>query len=307
MSVLKVHLFGNVHIELCHDNDCAMVAATHKVQSLLAYLVLHRDRCHSRDILLTEFWPEYDQHRARNALNTTLWRLRSAIEPEGVPGGTFVTSSPSGEVGFDTGSSVWLDVANFETDARRFLAKPADQRQAADAEALEQALSLYTGDLLEGFYDDWALRERERLRLLYLKCQAHLLTWYRTHHRYGCALACGRQILEHDPLREEIHREMMRLYLKTGRRPLAVQQYHTLCNILSEELGISPMASTQALYRQIAAAESPAGTLPQPADSPPLLQRALEQLVYATETLAAAHQDLQRAVLLVERLSRDAG
>jgi len=305
MSILKLHFFGSLHILRTHGGVPVSVTTTHKVQALLAYLVLHRDRTHTRDVLLAEFWPDYNQHRARNALNTTLWRLRQAIEPDGVPAGTFVSTSPSGELGFDPGSNYWLDVAVFEAEAGRFLSKEPGRRQPADAQALQGVLALYTGDLLEGFYDDWALRERERQRLLYLKCLASLLNWYQEHQEYEVALSYGQQILDHDPLREEIHREMMRLYLKTGRRPLAVQQYNTLRTILSEELGIAPMASTRALYRRIVAADS-AAALPAPAaDNPPLLQRALEQLLYATETLTAAHEDLQRAVLLVERLSRD--
>jgi DNA-binding SARP family transcriptional activator len=110
---------------------------------------------------------------------------------------------------------------------------------------------IHCREVLEGFYDEWALRERERLRILYLKSQAHLLRYYSQHELYERALACGRKILDQEPLREEIHREMMRLYSKSGQRPLALRQYETCCQILETELDVPPMTETRTLHTQI--------------------------------------------------------
>jgi DNA-binding SARP family transcriptional activator len=220
------------------------------VKGLLAYLVLFR-RVHAREVLLNLFWGEYSEDRARKCLNTALWRLRKALEPEGVPRGTYLVTTSMGKVGFNRQSNYGLDVAEFETHAQKALAKPYSALTSVEARTFEDALSLYTGGLLEGFYDDWVLRERERLYSLELRGLAHLLKYHRHRQDYAKALACGQKILDLDPLREEIHREMMRLHAANRQRTLAVRQYETCCRILDEDLNVGPMEETRLLHDQI--------------------------------------------------------
>ena len=176
MSALQISLFGGVRI--FHDGQPSPVKVTHTTQALLAYLLLQRHRSHCRVVLAGVLWGEHSEERARSCLSTALWRLRYALEPEGIPRGTYLVTMPTGEVGFNRESDYWLDVAVFEAQAGRVLARPVQVMEAADAVELEHALPLYAGDLLEGFYDDWALREQERLRGLYLNSLAQLMRYY---------------------------------------------------------------------------------------------------------------------------------
>src|SRR5688572_25415144 len=202
MSTLRIFLFGNVRIS--HEGWSAEVKVTHAVQGLLAYLLLHRHRCHPREVLTDLFWSNHSEERARSCLSTALWRLRRVLEPPNIPQGTYLATTPSGEVGFNRMSDYWLDVAVFEEPVEQVLKQSATALTAADVQKVEQALPLYTAELLEGFYDDWALRERERLRLSHLNSLARLMDYYRHHGAYEESLAYGQQILSHDPLREEI-------------------------------------------------------------------------------------------------------
>jgi DNA-binding SARP family transcriptional activator len=295
MSVLHITLMGQM--EVVHAGLPSTSKVTRVGQGLLAYLLLYRHRCHPREVLAGLFWGEYSQRRARGCLNTALWRLRQVLETEGIPRGTYLQTTATGEVGFNSDSDYWLDVAAFEEQSSQVLAKSAEAMDRSDAETLENALQLYSGELLEGFYDDWALRERERLRRLYLNSLAHLLHCYKYHGAFEKSLACGQQILDEDPLREEIHREMMRLYLENGQRALAVRQYGTCCEVLSAELGIPPMEETQALYAQIAPVADPRRARSIPAGEP-----TLRRLQLAVLGLDEAWAELQRAVLLIEQL-----
>jgi DNA-binding SARP family transcriptional activator len=220
------------------------------VKGLLAYLVLYR-RVHARDVLLDLFWGEYSEDRARKCLNTALWRLRKVLEPAGVPRGTYLMTTSMGKVGFNCRSKYCLDVAEFEKHTQEALARPFNALTAVQARTLEDTLSLYTGGLLEGFYDDWVLRERERLYSLELRGLAHLLKYHRHHKDYQKALACGQKILDLDPLREEIHREMMRLHAANRQRTLSIRQYEACCRILDEDLSVGPMEETRLLHDQI--------------------------------------------------------
>ncbi|MFQ5343214.1 MAG: BTAD domain-containing putative transcriptional regulator, partial [Anaerolineae bacterium] len=176
MSVLRISLFGSVR--LAHDDRPSEMKVTRTVQALLAYLLLQRHRAHPREVVAGLLWDDHSEDRARSCLSTALWRLRCALEPEGIPRGTYLVTTPAGEIGFNHESDHWLDVAVFEEQAGQVQAQPIHTVEAADVQELESVLQLYTGDLLEGFYDDWALRERERLRLLYLNSLAYLMRYY---------------------------------------------------------------------------------------------------------------------------------
>ena len=250
MSVLRISLFGGVRIE--HEGRPKAEKVTRAVEALLAYLLLQRQRSHSREALCGLFWGDHSDESARGCLNTTLWRLRRVLEPDGVGRGTYLINTAQGGVAFNPDSTVWFDVSVLERAAERVFSEPAAAVRETDVQELEAALELYTGDLLEGHYGDWALRERERLRGLYLNSLARLMRYHKDHSAYEKSVACGEQILRLDPLREEIHREMIRLHLQSGRRALALRQYEICREMLASELRVDPMEETQALFAQIA-------------------------------------------------------
>jgi DNA-binding SARP family transcriptional activator len=249
MGILQVVLFGRVRAT--HDDWLTEVTLTQEIQALLAYLLLQRRRIQSREVLAAIFWAEQSQQKARASLNTALWKLKKALEPEGISPGTYLRNARFGEVGFNSESRYWLDVEVFEEQINLILDTQAETAGEAQIADLNQALGYYQGELLEGFYKDWALRERERLRALFLKGQRYLMHYYRYHQMYENELACGQQILALDPLHEDIHREIMRVYWENGQRALAVRQYEMCRAALDEELGILPMQETRALYEQI--------------------------------------------------------
>ena len=249
MGALRICLLGVIRIT--HDEWPVETRLSRTVQELLAYLTLFRHRIHAREVLAGRFWGDHSDEKARSCLSTALWRLRKVLEPGEVPKGTYILTTSTGDIGFNRESEHWLDIEVFEQHGRQLLAKPYQALTAGEVQQLEGALSLYRGELLEGFYDEWALRERERLRSLYLHSLAHLLQYYRHFKSYEKGLACGHKILDLDPLREEIHREMMRLYYRNGQRALALRQYDNCSNILEKELGVPPMEETQLLRVQI--------------------------------------------------------
>ncbi|GIK41282.1 MAG: hypothetical protein BroJett011_51150 [Chloroflexota bacterium] len=301
MSVLQVSLFGSMQI--VHHGWSAEMKVTHTVRALLAYLLLQRHRYHPREVLANLFWGEYSETRARSCLSTALWRLRLVLEPAGISPGTYLMTTPSGEIGFNSNSDYWLDVAIFEELAGQVLRQPSEGLTLATVQEFEQVLPLYTGELMEGFYDDWALRERERLRLLYLNSLICLMRYYHHHGAYEQSLNYGQQILKLDPLREEIHREIMRLYLENGQRTLAVRQYEICREILAMELGISPMEETQALYNQIVPTTSRHRLQAVSIVEPINLQHGLRQLRLAIRSFDEAREHLQRAIQLVEQFT----
>jgi DNA-binding SARP family transcriptional activator len=247
------------------------------------------------------FWGEQSEDSARGCLNTALWRLRRVLEPPGVRRGTYLVSTPDGEIGFDSRSRHWLDVAVLEEGAKRALARPSGAPVGeAEIDQLEAALDVYTGDLLQGTYSDWALRERERLRELYLACLGRLMQYQKRQGRYDKALSCGQRILALDAIREDVHREMMELYAETGQRALAIKQYNACRDILASELDVEPMGETRSLFARLRDAV-PDAVETAPEDSG--LRSLLEWLRHAVEGLEQSRMDCQRVIKLVERLA----
>lgn len=299
MGTLRICLFGRVRVAL--DGGAQEVRMTPTAQTLLAFLLLHRSFC-SRDVLASLCWGDQRDERARNCLNTALWRLRRALDGDRASGEGYVITAPSGEVGFNWGHDYWLDVELFEQAVRQLLGGDPESLSAARVSELERTLALYTGDLLEGFYDDWALRERERVRAMYLDSLARLMCCHRARSAYAEGIAAGQRILALDPLREEVHRELMRLYLAAGERASAIRQYHACRAVLAVELNISPMAETEALYHEILATDAAQVLAPQAPMKPGLFD-ALQGLQKAIRQMENAQAQLAHAIALVERLS----
>lgn len=302
MNVLHVSLFGCIRVS--HSDPTVVTGKlTRAIQSLLAYLLLERRRLHSREVLAGLFWSEHDAIRARNCLNTALWRLRHVLEPDGVPDGTYLVTSYQGDVGFNCASQHWLDVEVFEQRVEAMLNVPPQAATEQQTTELERALELYTGDLLEGFYADWALREREHQRRLLLNGLGYLMHAYRHQRVYEKGLRCGQRILDHDPLREDIHREVMCLYAESGQRSLALHQYELCCAALKDELDVEPLEETQHVYQHLLA-DSSIVSPPIGADPSAELAQVLNLFQQATHSFATAQQELYHAQQQLELLVR---
>jgi DNA-binding SARP family transcriptional activator len=299
MTALSIYLFGSVQVV---RDESYPVNLRPTAKAMLAFLLLNgrpgsQQLGHRREVLADRFWGKQEERQARRSLSTTLWRLRRELEPDDTPKGTYLIAPPTGEVGFNFKSDHWLDIIAFESKVAAGMARPVGEMEPEDAQALEEAHLLYRGELLEDCYGDWVYRERERLNL------PRLMRYYEHHGRYQKSLACALNILAIDPLREQVHRHIMRLHASNGQRALAVQQYELCRQILAEELGIQPMAETQALNREILSADNRLPSQAEPiSNNPGALQMAFQQLKAAMRSVDEAQTQLRQARKLVARL-----
>jgi DNA-binding SARP family transcriptional activator len=248
MRDLRISLFGNVRVGF---GDTPQKRLTRVVKGLLAYLVLYRERSHSREVLSNLFWGEYTEQSARSCLNTTLWRLRGILEPGRINKGTYLVSAADGDVAFNRDSKYWLDVEEFDTTVGRCMVPRVADLKPSQAKSLEKGLKLYVAELMEGCYDDWAVGERDRLRNKYLQGLERLMEYHDLRKSYEEAVTFGQQILYHDPLREDVHRDVMRLFAQSGQRTRAIRHFEKCCDLLDKELGVAPAGETRALYERI--------------------------------------------------------
>lgn len=315
--MLRIYLFGSVRVLTDEPNH--EIRLTRTTQGLLAYLILQGTRPCPRQVLAGVFWGDNDEASARNCLNTALWRMRLALEAPPVSEETLLLSTPNGEVCLNPEGRVWVDALAFESTIKPALSQPRSSLQITEITALEQCLSLYQGELLESFYDDWALRERERMRLLYLSAMECLMHFYQERNELEHSLETGLQLLRQDPLREDIHRAVMRLYNASGRRAQAMLQYERCRELICLELGIDPMPETQMLAAQIQSGEEPiaasyhhippngAQTVPEAKKERGVaitLEDVQQHILQAQHTFTQAQQQLSEAVKLLNKINR---
>ncbi len=221
-------------------------------RSLFAYLVMHRTTAPTRDLLAGRFWPDLAESQARRRLSQALWQIQSVLGDRDHQRPFLVTSLDA--VRFDSAADLWLDVDVF--DAAVGAIKVDSGATAEEIRNLEAAVDLYRGDFLAGFYEDWILVEQERLRELYFYALGHLTRLHKSRGDFAAGLLYARRLALQDPLREEAHREVMRLCFLLGRNNEALQQFERCRAILGDELGTTPDAETRSLYEHIAAQKS---------------------------------------------------
>lgn len=211
-----------------------------KTRQLLLYLLTRRQRV-PRDEVLDALWPELPPDSAALALNTAFSDLRRILEPDLPRGSPSHYLEREGDtLALRLTEGIWYDAWAFEQAAR------------SGMECAPQAQALYRGDFLpEEPYADWALRERERLRTLYLNA---LMTWLEERVEAGAwheGVDLARRILDREPWLEEVWRALIHCYIRLGRRSEALQAYHACVRALRAELDVAPSPATRALYEQI--------------------------------------------------------
>ena len=249
--MLRIWLFGS----LCVANDASgeqVTAISGRCGSLLAYLALGRGRYFSRAELLDTLWPERMASMTAGSFNTALWRLRRMVECAPFRHGELIASDRRGAIGLNGSQAIWLDIEEFEHRIASGLSRPIEQLDDHDIEDLRAGVALYKSDILLEFTDDWALREREKHRRHYLNALWRLMQLCAIRREYGEAIRYAQCILDCDALREDVHRELMQLFVLSGQRAQALRQFETCRDMLRRELAIPPMRETLSLYRQIA-------------------------------------------------------
>lgn len=249
--MLRIWLFGS----LCVANDATgerITAVSGRCGSLLAYLALGRGRYFSRTELLGTLWPERVASMTAGSFNTALWRLRRLVECPPFEHGELIASDRRGAIGLNGSQEVWLDIEEFERRIASGLSRPIEQLGDTEIEDLRTGVALYKSDILMEFTDDWALREREKHRRHYLNALWRLMQLSTIRREYGDGIRYAQSILDCDTLREDVHRELMQLFVLSGQRAQALRQFETCRDMLRRELAIQPMRETLALYRQIA-------------------------------------------------------
>lgn len=225
---------------------------TRKARLLLAYLAMPAGRAHGRDKLANLLWGERQDEQARGSLRHALAAMRAGLGSEPLR---------------TEREQVALDPEYFLIDADQLAAIAAGDGALGE----DRLCGLYRGDFLDGIspegveFCDWLTFERTRCRNLAQSAFQKASDALAKEGRNTEAIALAERLLALDPLREQSHRLLMRLFFAAGERSQALAQFHQCKELLAKELAVDPSVQTSALAREIQDSREDAPSVPQPA------------------------------------------
>ncbi|HUM72252.1 MAG TPA: BTAD domain-containing putative transcriptional regulator, partial [Chloroflexota bacterium] len=235
---LAICLLGDFSLK--HGEQPITTLNAERPQSLLAYLLLHRQSSISRQKLAYTFWPDSAEEQARTNLRNLLHTLRRNL--------------PDADhyVWFDTHTVQWRSDAGYTLDVAAFEQALAAGRQADNTsdrlQALTTAVTLYKGPLLPGNYDDWLIPLREKLHDAYLEALRQCAQLSAERGDSATAVHHARTLQREDPLAETAVILLMQLYAQMGDQTAVRRAYQAYIVALRQELDAEPGLETQAAY-----------------------------------------------------------
>lgn len=238
-------------LKVLHDGAPVAIGAA-KQRVLLASLLIDANRVVPVETLTARLWGETPPDGARNALQNYVMRLRRVLG--GTGGSDPVLTRPQGYlIGVADGA---VDLHRFDALVRRARAAVAVGEADQASALLREALGLWRGQPLSDVPSELLQREvapalaERRLGAVELRIQADLALG-----RHGDVLPELRELTAAHPLRERFWAQWMLALCRSGRQGEALQCYHTVGELLSEELSIDPGAELRELHRRLLAAD----------------------------------------------------
>lgn len=282
---VRVEAFGGLAVFGAGRHPVAIAGSC---RPILGYLLTHRRRRISRAELAETLWSDFDGNQARRCLSTALWRLKKSTG-SGMP---LLNFPGAEEVSFNW-APAWVDSVAMELRVEPLLRLKPATMTAIETGRLQRGLRLYRGDYLVGIDHEWAWLERQRLRNLYLDGLYHLTLAHAAAADWHLVLEWGRRLNREEPLREDVHRLLMRAHAFAGNRALAIAQYQLCRDLLRADLAVEPMPETQELYRSLVSAETTPAA-PPPATTP--LASARRRIARVRRALALSQKQLDGAL-----------
>ncbi len=274
LTALRIEMLGRFCIT--YKGKMVTTVNTARLQSLLAYLVLKSGTGQPREHLSFLFWPDSTESQARTNLRQLLHHLRSSLP------------ACDSYLEIDTHTLRWRNDGDFSSDVAEFEHAASAQAEETGSNALnalrerlESAARLYRGDLLPGFYEEWAQAERHQLRQRYTDLLSRLIAHFEKTKEYPTAISYTELLLSRDPLSEANYQALIRLHALNGDRAGVLRSYQQCVDVLRRELNVEPGISTRSLYEAMtklnpAPAESQTSISRSPIPSLPLVGRQKE-------------------------------
>lgn len=231
--MLEIRLLGA--FEVRYEEGLIHIPGRHE-QSLFAYLILNSGMFHRREKLTSLLWPDSPDESARDNLRHILWKIRKTLPSPPMP--EYLLADDF-SIAFNTSAGYWFDVAVLKTAG-----------ECKSASELISVLTVYQGELLPGFYDNWVTLEREYLNYIFEHNMARLMALLQIERRWLDVMEWGEHWLAFGQKSEPAYRALMHAYMEMGEMSKVADTYARCVRSL-KEMGIVPSEQTRDLYESI--------------------------------------------------------
>jgi DNA-binding SARP family transcriptional activator len=200
---------------------------------LLVFVALGAGKV-DRQFAAGSLWPVGNDDRAAGNLRSALWRLRCA--------GIDLLESDKRGLRLRPGTVV--DVSLVCDWATRLVDGSATQADLCVVNWRKDAM-----ELLPGWYDDWVIFERERIRQQLLHVLEILSRRFAAAGRYAEAVETAISAVSADPLRESANRVLIEAHLAEGNLAEGIRAYERYRALVRRELGVEPGRELTILVR----------------------------------------------------------
>lgn len=240
---LSITLFGPLHV-LVSGEPLPHLRAR-KVLWLLALLTLRAERPVEREWLAGILWPDTDQNSASRNLRVILSELRAALGSQGAR-----IETPSRHTLSLKLAGANVDVLTFDAAIKR-----------GTPTALEAAVALYQGPLLEGCLEEWVPQERNARQQSCLLALQTLANSAKATGDHGREIGYWRRAIGIDPLWDTARHGLMEALDRSGDTNTALHVYHEFVELLKNDPTAAPNEATTALYTRLRAATRQRGSV----------------------------------------------
>ena len=249
-ETVRIRLLGGFSVSVGDRTVWKDAWRLRKAANLVKLLALAPGHRLHREQVMELLWSDLGRMAASNNLRQALYTARQVLKPDSPDGSRYLASQDESLM-LCPEDSLWVDVEAFERAA-------SIARGSREPTAYEAALELYAGELLPtDRYEEWAEQHRRRLRETYLSLFLGLARLHEERADRESAAEALRRLISEEPIREEAHVNLMRLYALSGSKGEALAQYVQLEEILAKKLYAEPAASSRALREEIAAGRFP--------------------------------------------------
>lgn len=235
--MLEFRLLGQFDIRL---DSKPVEIPSRPAQSLLAYLLLAPRASHRREKLAGLLWPDSTDANARGYLRKALWQIRRSLPPT-EDGNPELISADDISIAIDPDTNYWFDAEALQ----------AVMPSSVSTDELIDAVSLYQGELLPGFYEDWVALERVRLRSEFEQKMNMLLFRLLQGEQWDRTIHWGERWIAQGEAPEPAYRALMIAHAGEGDMARLADTYERCVRALDEELGIQPSRQTDELYKEL--------------------------------------------------------
>jgi DNA-binding SARP family transcriptional activator len=246
---LRFHLFGRFRMAGQQGFEPSR-RLPRRMLEVLCYLLLVPPKAHHREQLADMLWGETDSLNARKHLRQAVWHLQTELITLAGPHASSMLRVDNEWLEVDPAAPVWTDAREMRQAHERVRDRRGAELGEADVQATRKAIELYEGELLEGWYQDWCIQERERYRTMRLALLEKLFSHAEHVYRWDEALTYGETILEEDRAHERTHLRLMRIHVARGDRTAAIRQYAACREALQQEFAVEPGPDVIAVYEQ---------------------------------------------------------